>query len=123
MSTTISFVVKDELADWLESRAEEEMKSVSSLCQDIALKEYLRQEPDKSEEEPAKTAETGKLPEADEKWWGEGYEIELPARRRADAVRTEFSDYVHDGDDARQKTVRLKLDTPEKVLKEVSRRK
>jgi len=43
MSKTISFVARDELADWLESQADEEMKTISSVCQDIIASEYRRQ--------------------------------------------------------------------------------
>lgn len=43
MSETISFVARDELAEWLESRADEEMKSVSAVCQDIVAAECRRQ--------------------------------------------------------------------------------
>jgi hypothetical protein len=51
MSKTVSFVARDELADWLESKADKEMKTISSLCQDIIASEYRRQtqeNPDKS---------------------------------------------------------------------------
>jgi hypothetical protein len=43
MSETVSFVARDELAEWLESRAEVEMKSISAVCQDIVAAEYHRQ--------------------------------------------------------------------------------
>lgn len=43
MSQTVSFVVRDDLAEWLESRADEEMKTVSSVVQDIVAAEYRRQ--------------------------------------------------------------------------------
>lgn len=51
MSKTVSFVARDELAEWLESKADEEMKTVSSLCQDIIAEEYRRgnQSEDRSE--------------------------------------------------------------------------
>lgn len=44
MSKTVSFVARDELAEWLEQRAEAEMKSISAVCQDIVAAEYRRQE-------------------------------------------------------------------------------
>lgn len=43
MGETVSFVAREELAEWLEKRAEEEMKTVSSLVQDIVAEEYHRQ--------------------------------------------------------------------------------
>jgi len=43
MSKTVSFVTRDELAEWLESRADAEMKSISAVCQDIVAAEYHRQ--------------------------------------------------------------------------------
>jgi len=43
MSKTVSFVARDELAEWLESRADEEMKSISAVCQDIVAADYHRQ--------------------------------------------------------------------------------
>lgn len=43
MSKTVSFVARDDLAVWLESRADEEMKTVSSVVQDIVAKEYRAQ--------------------------------------------------------------------------------
>jgi hypothetical protein len=43
MSKTVSFVARDELAEWLESRADAEMKSISAVCQDIVAAEYHRQ--------------------------------------------------------------------------------
>lgn len=46
MSKTVSFVAREELAEWLESRAEEEMKTVSSLVQDIVAAEYRREKAD-----------------------------------------------------------------------------
>mgnify|MGYP000005137181 CR=1 FL=1 len=43
MSKTVSFVARDELAEWLEQRAETEMKSISAVCQDIVAAEYRRE--------------------------------------------------------------------------------
>jgi len=42
MSETVSFVAREELAEWLESRADAEMKTVSSLVQDIVAEDYRR---------------------------------------------------------------------------------
>jgi len=46
MSKTVSFVARDELAEWLESKADEEMKTTSSLVQDIVAAEYRRERAD-----------------------------------------------------------------------------
>lgn len=46
MSKTVSFVARDELAEWLESKADEEMKTTSSLVQDIVAAEYRREKAD-----------------------------------------------------------------------------
>jgi len=43
MSKTVSFVAREELAEWLESRADAEMKTISSVVQDIVAKEYRAQ--------------------------------------------------------------------------------
>lgn len=45
MSQTVSFVVRDELAEWLESKAEAEMKTVSSVCQEIVAGAYQTAKP------------------------------------------------------------------------------
>lgn len=53
MSKTVSFVARDDLAEWLESRADAEMKTVSSVVQDIVADAYRRQ----TEEETGKGGE------------------------------------------------------------------
>jgi predicted transcriptional regulator len=55
MSKTVSFVARDELAEWLEQRADAEMKSISAVCQDIVAAEYRREH----EEETAKPGQSG----------------------------------------------------------------
>ena len=42
MSKTVSFVARDELAEWLESRADAEKRTTSSLVEDIVREHYLR---------------------------------------------------------------------------------
>jgi len=44
MSKTVSFVARDELAEWLESRADAEMKTVSSVVQDVVAEKYRDEE-------------------------------------------------------------------------------
>lgn len=56
MSKNVSFVCRDELCEWLESKADEEMKSVSSVCQDIVAEAFHREravEADKDGESPS----------------------------------------------------------------------
>lgn len=59
MSQTVSFVARDELAEWLKSRADEQMKSVSAVCQDIVAAEYRRQQAGKEESTPAESEPDG----------------------------------------------------------------
>ena len=56
MSKTVSFVARDELAEWLESQADAEMKTVSAVCQEIVAREYRRQS--ENERNPARLSET-----------------------------------------------------------------
>ena len=42
MRETVSFVARDELAEWLESRADAEKRTTSSLVEDIVREHYLR---------------------------------------------------------------------------------
>jgi len=115
MSETVSFVARDDLADWLESRADAEMKTVSSLVQDIVAAEYRRQRGDES----GKSGQTGEgEPEPLPAMRG----FEFPKKQQADAVRGEFSEYVSDTDDARLKEVRFEAGTPAEVVKELERR-
>jgi len=61
MSKTVSFVARDELAQWLEQRAEKQMKSISAVCQDIVAAEYRRQassDTSKGGENTGKTEQT-----------------------------------------------------------------
>lgn len=59
MSKTVSFVARQELAEWLESEAEEQMKTKSSLVQEIVADEYRRQQG----EETGKSPDMGGLPD------------------------------------------------------------
>jgi len=113
MSKTISFVARDELADWLESRAEEEMKSVSAVCQDIVVAEYKREQAEKPDKGGQMGCEADAL-EAEAVY-------EFATKREADAVRTQFEEYLGD-DDARLKEVAFAEGTPAEVVEEVQRR-
>ena len=44
MSKTVSFVAREELSEWLESRADEQMKTISSVVQDIVAEKYREEE-------------------------------------------------------------------------------
>ncbi|WP_353635669.1 hypothetical protein ABSL23_17430 (plasmid) [Halobacterium sp. NMX12-1] len=120
MGQTVSFVARDELAEWLESRADEEMKSVSAVCQDIVAAEYRRQN-------PVDTGKGGET-EADESEADEpdalesDREFSFGTKREADAVRTQFPDYISDDDDKRFNEVVVEEGTPGEVVKELERR-
>jgi hypothetical protein len=130
MSKTVSFVARDELAEWLESRADEQMKSVSSICQDIVAAEYRRQEPvetaksDQTQDD-APEAETAKSDQTQDDA-PEALESEtryyFDTKRAADAVRTQFEEHLSDDDDKRLKRVRFVEGTPSEVVKELERR-
>lgn len=112
MGQTVSFVARDDLADWLESRAGEEMKTVSSLVQDIVAAEYRRQ----------RGVEAGKSGEIEPEALSTVRGYEFPRKQTADAVREEFSEFVSGTDDARLKEVRFEEGTPAEVVKELERR-
>ena len=119
MSKTVSFVARDELAEWLESQASAEMKSVSAVCQDIVAAEYRRQretETDIGGETPSD--KDGSTPDELES----EREFQFPSKQAADAVRTEFSEHLADMDDKRLKEVRFAEGTPGEVVKELERR-
>ena len=109
MSKTVSFVAKDELAEWLERRAEERMKSVSAVCQDIVAAEY-RRERDRKTVKPDQSGDDGDL-------LGEARRIEFQSKDAADAFRDEYSQFV-DGerDDLRFSRVAVIEDTPVRHL-------
>lgn len=115
MSKTVSFVARDELAEWLEQRADDRMKSISAVCQDIVAAEYRRQ----------REAETAK-PDQTQDEGAEGLEsdtrFDFATIREADAVRTQFSEHLSDDDDKRMKYVVFVEGTPSEVVKELERR-
>jgi len=113
MSKTVSFVARDELAEWLESQADAEMKTVSSFVQDRVAAEYRRQsgvEGDKG----------GSTPEAEK--LESDTEFERGGKDAADAVRAEFSENLSGDDDKRMTHVILREGTPAEVVAEVKRR-
>ena len=115
VSKTVSFVARDELAEWLESRAEERMKSTSAVCQDIVAAEYHRQKgaetakPDQTQDDGAEALESDTR-------------FEFGAKRRADAVRTEFKEHLSEDDDKRLTYVTFAEGTPGEVVRELEQR-
>lgn len=115
MSKTVSFVARDELAEWLESLADAEMKSISAVCQDIVAAEYRRQEgaetakPDQTQDDVPDALESERT-------------FSFASKQEADAVRTEFRQYLSDNDDRRLKKATFDEGTPSKVVKELERR-
>jgi hypothetical protein len=119
MGEVVSFVARNELKDWLKSRADEEMKSISALCRDIVAEEYRRQ----NQPEPDKGGETqvdkgGSTPDPLES----ETVFRFATKREADAVRTQFEDAVSENDDARLKEVTISEGAEGEVVKELERR-
>lgn len=115
MSKTVSFVARDELAEWLEQRADERMKSISAVCQDIVAQEYRRQQ----EAKPDKAGQSG----------DDGVDslsddtlFEFETKREANAARTQFEEYLSEDDDRRLKDVVFAEGTPGDVVEELNRR-
>jgi hypothetical protein len=115
MSKTVSFVARDELAEWLESRADERMKSISAVCQDIVAAEYRRQKgtetakPDQTQDDGVDALESNTR-------------FDFATKREADAVRTQFPEHLGDDDDKRMAHVVFVEGTPGEVVKELERR-
>ena len=115
MSRTVSFVARDELADWLEQRAEDRMKSISAVCQDIVAAEYRRQD-EKQASIGGQTQDDGAdALESDTRF-------DFATKREADAVRTQFPEHLSDDDDKRMAHVVFVEGTPSEVVKELERR-
>lgn len=115
MSKTVSFVARDELAEWLEQRAEERMKSISAVCQDIVAAEYRRErdaetdKPDQSGADRAVALESATR-------------FDFATKQEADAVRTQFADHLSNEDDKRMKHAVFTEGTPSEVVKKLERR-
>lgn len=105
----MSFVARDKLADWLEQRAEEEMKSVSAVCQDIVAAEYRRQNPLQGGTEDEQGAENVEPAVLDEE-----RKYEMPSKKAADAFRAALKGHLSQNDDKRLKTVTVASGTPER---------
>jgi len=128
MSKTVSFVARDELAEWLELRAERQMKSISAVCQDIVAAEYRRQRKrdiqakvDKAQQTEDKAEQTGDRDDTPDPL-DEIREFSFASKQQADAVRTEFSEHLDYDDDKRMTDVHFAEGTPGEVVKELERR-
>lgn len=120
MSKTVSFVARDELAEWLERRAEEQMKSISAVCQDIVAAEYRRQQQSNGGKTDQTQLETGESGSEEDPLEAEA-DFEFESKAKADAARADFSQYVSENDDKRLKEVRFEEGTPGEVVEELER--
>ena len=115
MSKTVSFVARDELAEWLEQRAEDRMKSISAVCQDIVAAEYRRQDEEQASIDGQTQDDGADALESDTRF-------DFATKREADAVRTQFKEHLSDDDDKRMKYAVFVEGTPSEVVKELERR-
>jgi len=109
MGKTVSFVARDELAEWLEERAEAEMKSISAVCQDIVAAEYRRQHRGGA----SKTGQTG---------FEAASVVKFESKREADIAREQYAEWVSGDDDARLKEVTFAEGTPGEVVEDLEMR-
>jgi predicted transcriptional regulator len=91
MSKTVSFVARDELAEWLEQRAESEMKSISAVCQDIVAEEYKRQQSDGTSKAEQNHSEAA----------GDALERNPDAWYRPNSAKHDFAVRSPDGDETK----------------------
>ena len=109
MTKTVSFVAKDELAEWLEQEAEDQMTSISAVCQQMVAKEYRRrQEKEDVGDEIERT--------------GHATSFEMRSQPDANEVREEFGEFLSDEDDRRFKEVHFDPTLPRKHYNELERR-
>lgn len=120
MSKTVSFVARDELAEWLEQRAEDRMKSISAVCQDIVAAEYRRQQQGDGAKTGQTQLDTDQSGSQKEPLEAET-EFEFESRAKADGARADFSEYLSENDDKRFKKVRFEKGTPGEVVEELER--
>jgi len=115
MSKTVSFVARDELAEWLEQQAEDRMKSISAVCQDIVAAEYRRQDEEQASIDGQTQDDGANALESDTRF-------EFATKREADAVRTQFPEHLSEDDDKRMTHAVFVEGTPGEVVKELERR-
>ena len=112
MTKTVSFVARDELAEWLEQEAEEQMTSISAVCQQVVAEEYRRRETEDEKEEAGDEIEVV----------GHSSSFEMRNKHDASEVRKAFEEYLSDDDDARYNEVHFSADLPHERFKELERR-
>jgi hypothetical protein len=112
MTKTVSFVARDELAEWLEQEAEEQMTSISAVCQQVVAEEYRRRETEDEKEE---------VPGGSERV-GHSTSFEMRSKHDASEVRKAFEQYLSDEDDARYNEVHFSPFLPRERFKELERR-
>jgi len=122
MSKTVSFVARDELAEWLEQRAEERMKSISAVCQDIVAAEYRRQQQENGDKTGQTQLDTGGSDEIEVEALESETVFKFASKREADAVRTQFEQHLSTNDDKRMNEVYFREGTPGEVVEELKRR-
>ena len=112
MTKTVSFVARDELAEWLEQEAEEQMTSISAVCQQVVAEEYRRRETEDEKEQAGDGIEVT----------GHSSSFEMRNKHDASEVRKAFEEYLSDEDDARYNTVHFSAELPHERFKELERR-
>ena len=122
MSKTVSFVARDELAEWLEQRAEDRMKSISAVCQDIVAAEYRRQDEEQASIDGQTQDDGGQTQDDGAEALESNTHFYFGTKRAANAVRTQFEEHVHWDDDKRMKRVTFTEGTPGEVVEELERR-
>ena len=121
MSETVSFVARDELAEWLEQRAEDRMKSISAVCQDIVAAEYRRQDEEQASVDGQTQDDGSQTDDGAEALESNTY-FHFSTKQAANAARMEFEEHVHWDDDRRRKKVLFIEGTPGEVVEELERR-
>jgi predicted transcriptional regulator len=122
MSKTVSFVARDELAEWLEQRAEERMKSISAVCQNIVAAEYRRQAQENGGKTDQTQLEIGGSEESEPCDLVSETVFQFPSKQEADAVRIQFGEHLSENDDKRMTEVHFAEGTPGEVVEELERR-
>lgn len=117
MSQTVSFVARDELAEWLEQRADDRMKSISAVCQDIVAAQYRRERKAKRREEQAETAKPDQTQDDGAEALESETRFDFATKEQADTMRRQFSEHLSENDDKRMKFVRFAEGTPSKVVR------
>lgn len=112
MTKTVSFVARDELAEWLEQEAEDQMTSISAVCQQMVAEEYRRRETEAEKEETGHEIERT----------GHATSFEMRSKPDANEVREEFAEFLSDEDDRRFNEVHFAAELPRKDYNELERR-